>query len=103
MSTSSGKFEYLQFVVICLFVYQQPIRPDMTFPIADIISSQGMVFILFRGNGPSDVKRSSECVNNLSLTTPKVSTILRESQVLHYRVLKMGRTFSPFHFPDSSI
>ena len=27
-----------------------------------------------------DVNRSSECVNNLSFTSPKVSTILREGQ-----------------------
>ena len=48
MSTSSGKFEYLQLVVICLSVYQQPIRFDMTFPITDIIPLQSMVFLLFR-------------------------------------------------------
>ena len=48
MSTSSGKFEYLQLVVICLSVYQQPIRFDMTFPITDIIPLQRMVFLLFR-------------------------------------------------------
>ena len=34
--------------VICLSVYQQPIRFDMTFPITDIIPLQGMVFLLFR-------------------------------------------------------
>lgn len=41
-----------------------------------------------QGNGPSDVNRSSECVNNLSLTTPKVSTILREG---HGQILPAGQ------------
>ena len=31
------------------------------------------------------VNRSSECVNNFSLTTPKVSTILREGQCAQYQ------------------
>ena len=51
MCACSGKFQYLQFVVVSLSVYQKPVWSDVALTIANIVTSQSMVFLFFwQGN-----------------------------------------------------